>query len=86
MHWSALVVDEAHRLKNAESKLLLSLKTYDFDHLLLLTGTPLQARGPRDGATGLEAARRGVGGCLWLRAGTRRGRRIADGPSPNPNF
>ena len=42
IHWRALVVDEAHRLKNTESKLMVALCEYSFDHLLLLTGTPLQ--------------------------------------------
>lgn len=40
--WRFLVVDEAHRLKNKNSRLLNELKLYKFDHLLLLTGTPLQ--------------------------------------------
>lgn len=41
-HWRCLVVDEAHRLKNAESKLTKELEQFSFDHLMLLTGTPLQ--------------------------------------------
>ena len=41
-HWRCLVVDEAHRLKNAESKLTRELEQFTFDHMLLLTGTPLQ--------------------------------------------
>ncbi|KYQ90130.1 myb domain-containing protein [Tieghemostelium lacteum] len=40
--WRYLVIDEAHRLKNQACKLTNQLKTYSFDHLLLLTGTPLQ--------------------------------------------
>jgi len=40
--WSVLVVDEAHRLKNATSKAATSLRNFDFDRSLLLTGTPLQ--------------------------------------------
>ena len=41
-HWKAMVVDEAHRLKNADSKLTKELEGFSVDHLLLLTGTPLQ--------------------------------------------
>ena len=38
LHWRCLVVDEAHRLKNAESKLMTALASFSYDHLLLLTG------------------------------------------------
>ena len=41
-HWRCVVVDEAHRLKNAESKLTRELEAFRYDHCLLLTGTPLQ--------------------------------------------
>ena len=37
-----MVIDEAHRLKNAESKLTKELEQFSYDHMLLLTGTPLQ--------------------------------------------
>ena len=40
--WRAIVVDEAHALKNKESQLQRALSELDYDHLLLLTGTPLQ--------------------------------------------
>jgi len=40
--WDALVVDEAHRLKNAASKFFRVLNGYRADFRLLLTGTPLQ--------------------------------------------
>ncbi len=40
--WQCLIVDEAHRLKNADGKLAQSLRTYHRDHTVLLTGTPLQ--------------------------------------------
>eukprot|EP00026_Physarum_polycephalum_P000102 Phypoly_transcript_00102.p1 GENE.Phypoly_transcript_00102~~Phypoly_transcript_00102.p1 ORF type:complete len:2164 (+),score=408.47 Phypoly_transcript_00102:294-6785(+) len=40
--WTALVVDEAHRLKNKNSRLITELRTFKFSHLILLTGTPLQ--------------------------------------------
>ena len=37
-----MVVDEAHRLKNGDSKFNRELAQFHFDHMLLLTGTPLQ--------------------------------------------
>ena len=40
--WKYLVVDEGHRLKNREGKLLKRLQTLQTDNRLLLTGTPLQ--------------------------------------------
>jgi len=40
--WKVLVVDEGHRLKNLECKLIKTLKTYNAEMRLLLTGTPLQ--------------------------------------------
>ncbi len=48
--WRSVVVDEAHRLRNRNSKLLESLMTvmqrgmssFDFQHRILMTGTPLQ--------------------------------------------
>ncbi|XP_074642312.1 chromodomain-helicase-DNA-binding protein 1-like isoform X2 [Tubulanus polymorphus] len=40
--WHLLVVDEAHRLKNSESKLHRSLKEFEVENRLLLTGTPVQ--------------------------------------------
>uniref|UniRef100_A0A8C7SDY3 Chromodomain helicase DNA binding protein 3 n=1 Tax=Oncorhynchus mykiss TaxID=8022 RepID=A0A8C7SDY3_ONCMY len=40
--WACLVVDEAHRLKNNQSKFFRRLNDYKIDHKLLLTGTPLQ--------------------------------------------
>ena len=42
LNWVYLAIDEAHRLKNKNCKLIGVLKTFKFDHLLLLTGTPLQ--------------------------------------------
>lgn len=42
VHWSYVVVDEAHRLKNENSQLSNILRMYKFKHRLLLTGTPLQ--------------------------------------------
>ncbi|XP_029187317.2 chromodomain-helicase-DNA-binding protein 4-like isoform X5 [Acropora millepora] len=40
--WAVLVVDEAHRLKNKQSKFFQILSAYSIDYKLLLTGTPLQ--------------------------------------------
>jgi SNF2 family DNA or RNA helicase len=42
IHWKALIVDEAHRLKNIKSKLFEDLASVPRDWCLLLTGTPLQ--------------------------------------------
>lgn len=41
-HWTYLIVDEGHRLKNFKSKLFTSLKELETSNRLLLTGTPLQ--------------------------------------------
>ncbi|KAJ6221101.1 hypothetical protein RDWZM_006913 [Blomia tropicalis] len=42
VEWQILVVDEAHRLKNNQSKYFRVLNNYRINHKLLLTGTPLQ--------------------------------------------
>lgn len=39
-----LVMDEAHRVKNENSKLSTVLRQFSFENRLLLTGTPLQVR------------------------------------------
>ncbi|KAI8097070.1 SNF2 family N-terminal domain-containing protein [Halteromyces radiatus] len=41
-NWKYIVVDEGHRLKNMNCKLIRELKTYSSANRLLLTGTPLQ--------------------------------------------
>ncbi len=41
-HWKYVVVDEGHRLKNMNCKLIRELRTLRTDNKLLLTGTPLQ--------------------------------------------
>ena len=38
----AIAIDEAHRIKNRESKLCRILKLFETDYRLLLTGTPIQ--------------------------------------------
>ena len=40
--WEVVVVDEGHRLKNAQSKLMREMQRYTMKHRVLLTGTPLQ--------------------------------------------
>uniref|UniRef100_A0A7E5A0P2 DNA helicase n=1 Tax=Panagrellus redivivus TaxID=6233 RepID=A0A7E5A0P2_PANRE len=40
--WEALVVDEAHRLKNNQSTFFRTLSDFTINYRLLLTGTPLQ--------------------------------------------
>ncbi|CAJ1968173.1 unnamed protein product [Cylindrotheca closterium] len=44
VRWEVLVVDEAHRLKNHNSKLAVNLRKsqFRFNHKILLTGTPIQ--------------------------------------------
>ncbi|KAG7390037.1 hypothetical protein PHYPSEUDO_008999 [Phytophthora pseudosyringae] len=42
IHWRYIVIDEAHKLKNREAKLLQVLHDFTWDSCLLMTGTPLQ--------------------------------------------
>ncbi|XP_066558180.1 chromodomain-helicase-DNA-binding protein 6-like isoform X1 [Amia ocellicauda] len=42
IQWRCVVIDEAHRLKNRNCKLLEGLKLMSLEHKVLLTGTPLQ--------------------------------------------
>ena len=42
INWAAVLVDEAHRLKNDDSLLYKALKEFNTNHRLLITGTPLQ--------------------------------------------
>ena len=42
VQWDLLIVDEGHRLKNAESRLAEILRSYKLKHRVLLTGTPIQ--------------------------------------------
>lgn len=40
--WKYLIVDEGHRIKNLNCRLVRELKRFPTDNKLLLTGTPLQ--------------------------------------------
>lgn len=40
--WKCLVVDEAHRLKNNDSRFFKVCSSFSCSHIILLTGTPLQ--------------------------------------------
>lgn len=40
-NWETMIVDEAHRLKNNDSKFFKVAQTIKTKHKLLLTGTPL---------------------------------------------
>uniref|UniRef100_A0A4W3HIK7 Chromodomain-helicase-DNA-binding protein 6-like n=1 Tax=Callorhinchus milii TaxID=7868 RepID=A0A4W3HIK7_CALMI len=42
IQWRCVIIDEAHRLKNKNCKLLEGLKLMGLEHKVLLTGTPLQ--------------------------------------------
>lgn len=42
VHWKYIVVDEGHRIKNMNCRLIKELKSYNSANRLLLTGTPLQ--------------------------------------------
>uniref|UniRef100_A0A3Q3JD04 Proliferation-associated SNF2-like protein n=1 Tax=Monopterus albus TaxID=43700 RepID=A0A3Q3JD04_MONAL len=42
VHWKYLIVDEGHRIKNLNCRLVRELKMLSTDNKLLLTGTPLQ--------------------------------------------
>lgn len=40
--WQVMIIDEAHKLKNAQSRIFSTLSTIKCQHCVLLTGTPLQ--------------------------------------------
>jgi ATP-dependent DNA helicase len=42
--WGFVVVDEGHRLKNMDSRLMREIKKYSSAARIVLTGTPLQVR------------------------------------------
>jgi len=41
-NWKYVVIDEAHRIKNEESKLSMAVREFKSNNRLLITGTPLQ--------------------------------------------
>lgn len=42
INWCYLIMDEAHRIKNEDSKLSIIVRTFNSQNRLLITGTPLQ--------------------------------------------
>ncbi|KAK9468494.1 P-loop containing nucleoside triphosphate hydrolase protein [Lipomyces arxii] len=42
LQWKYIIIDEGHRIKNMNCRLIKELKSYDSANRLLLTGTPLQ--------------------------------------------
>ncbi|XP_041376531.1 chromodomain-helicase-DNA-binding protein 8-like isoform X2 [Gigantopelta aegis] len=42
IEWRCLIIDEAHRLKNRNCRLMDGLRQFDIEHRVLLSGTPLQ--------------------------------------------
>eukprot|EP00871_Galdieria_phlegrea_P004483 jgi/Galph1/5035/GphlegSOOS_G59.1 len=42
VEWEVMIVDEAHRLKNRQAKLVEELRAFSTKHRILLTGTPIQ--------------------------------------------
>ncbi len=46
-NWGYIVVDEGHRLKNLDSKLMREIKKYNNASRMILTGTPLHVSCPR---------------------------------------
>ena len=41
-NWRYICIDEAHRIKNEKSKLAVTVRTFNTQFRLLITGTPLQ--------------------------------------------
>ena len=48
--WKCLIIDEGHRLKNMNCRLIRELKLFNACNRLLLTGTPLQVCSLLNGA------------------------------------
>ena len=51
INWGFIIVDEGHRLKNFEAKLITEIKKYNSNNRLILTGTPLHVSITLSGTT-----------------------------------
>ena len=58
VQWEVLVVDEGHRLKNAESKLADILRSYAVKHRILLTGAAWRPHAACSGTYALAGGKR----------------------------
>jgi SNF2 family DNA or RNA helicase len=42
IHWHFVIIDEAHRLKNLQAKIYGMMYSLQMEHILLMTGAPIQ--------------------------------------------